>query len=112
MHALYSVSLLISFACGGVAIVLAALAWPRTGAAPGLARLAFSSALLGAAALALSVVVHWNAGHGAGSSEPMQAAELSRAHPAFLVALLIHAAAAGAAFLAGRRRPGGEVRHS
>ncbi len=83
MDTLYSLTLLISLVSGGLAIVLSILSRsPRV------------LIILAIAALTVSVLVHFAAGHRPGTPEAVSLPEFLHLHPAFIIAALLPAIAA------------------
>jgi hypothetical protein len=91
---IYSVGLLLAFACSIASLIGAASAvfWRARSAAQKLVRASSVLLVIGAASGAVSLVAHKLWGHGAGSSEPMRASRFVEAHPAFIIVGFVLAA--------------------
>lgn len=109
MDALYSVSLLLSFIAGGLAVILSvyerishnrmrAIASTDDDQFQALKRSLAVLVFAASAALAVSVLVHLTWGHGPNTAEALALGEFVRVHPAFLVAAILALGAAALHF--------------
>lgn len=89
MDFIYSSSLLISLLAGSAGALIGVLALLGSKAGRSLIGAGLSAVALALLALVISVVVHWQWGHGPTSASPMNAADFVGAHTAFLVSGVI-----------------------
>lgn len=104
MDFLYTSTLLVSLAASGIGLVIGVLATLKDSLGLTSLRAGLTATFIAALALLASVAVHWHAGHGANSAEPIGLARFAWSHPAFLVAASVAAIGAYLLLRARRRR--------